>query len=167
VSRRVAEKVYGVILTGDGKAVDQNATDRCRGEIRDERRRASQPLPEASDGGTAPSANGWQRLLKFSAALEVATDGKRKMVRCTRCGHLFCEAENNYKRHALHRVTHLNELMPPLPSGEPYIGEYHIYACPGCATQLQVDMFSPSLGGDAVLWDTRIDVHALKSAKRS
>jgi hypothetical protein len=58
----------------------------------------------------------------------------------------------------------LNEIMPPLPSGEPYIGEYHIYTCPGCATQLQVDLFSPSLGGDAVLWDTRIDPERLKLA---
>ena len=51
--------------------------------------------------------------------------------------------------------------MPPLPTGEPYIGEYHEYFCPGCATQLQVDLFSPSLGGEAVLWDTRIDVERL------
>ena len=72
--------------------------------------------------------------------------------------------DDNYKLYALHQVTHLNEIMPPLPSGEPYIGEYHIYTCPGCATQLQVDLFSPSLGGDAVLWDTRIDPERLKLA---
>jgi N-methylhydantoinase B len=165
VSRRVAENIYGVILTGDGKAVDQAKTDACRGDIRDARRRASRPPPETSEGGAAPSSNGWQRLLKFNAALEVATDGKRKMVRCVRCGHLFCAADENYKLHALHRVMHLSELMPPLPSGEPYIGEYHIYACPGCATQLQVDMFSPSLGGGAVLWDTRVDVDRMKTAE--
>jgi hypothetical protein len=50
----------------------------------------------------------------------------------------------------------LNDSMPPLPTEERYIGEYHIYSCPGCATQLQVDLYSPSLGGDPVLWDTRI-----------
>ncbi len=38
------------------------------------------------------------------------------------------------------------------------------YTCPGCATQLQVDLFSPSLGGEPVLWDTRIDVERLKLA---
>ena len=31
-------------------------------------------------------------------------------------------------------------IMPPLASADPYIGEYHLYSCPGCATQLQVDM---------------------------
>ena len=45
-----------------------------------------------------------------------------------------------------------------LPSGEPYIGEYHEYSCPGCQVQLQVDLFCPPMGGDPILWDTRIDV---------
>lgn len=100
----------------------------------------------------------------FTDVLEIATDRKRKVARCSRSGHHFCDADDNYKLYALHQVTHLNEIMPPLPSGEPYIGEYHIYSCPGCATQLQVDMYSPTLGGDVVLWDTRIDAHRLKSS---
>jgi acetone carboxylase gamma subunit len=111
----------------------------------------------------AQAQNGWRQLLKFHASLELATNGKQKAVRCTRCGHLYCSANENYKLYALHRRVHLSEVMPPLPSGEPYIGEYHIYTCPGCATQLQVDMFSPTLGGDALLWDTRIDAEKLKS----
>jgi N-methylhydantoinase B len=159
VSLTVAKKTYGVVLTGDGSAVDQAATEARRQEIRDARKQQGRPTAKATDGATE---NGWRRLLKFHAALEIATDGKRKMIRCARCNHLFCEADGNYKLHALHQITHLNEVMPPLPSGEPYIGEYHIYSCPGCATQLQVDLFSPSLGGDAVLWDTRIDAERLK-----
>jgi acetone carboxylase gamma subunit len=115
---------------------------------------------------SARAKNGWRQLLKFHAVLEIVGDGERKMVRCTRCGHFFCTADDNYKLYALHRVVDLNEFMPPLASGERYIGEYHIYTCPGCATQLQVDMFSPSLGGDALLWDTRIDAGRLNPAKR-
>jgi acetone carboxylase gamma subunit len=88
--------------------------------------------------------------------LEIIGNGKQKAIRCSRCGHLYCKADENYKQYALHRILDLNDFMPPLPTGEPYIGEYHIYSCPGCATQLQVDLFSPSLGGDPVLWDTRI-----------
>jgi acetone carboxylase, gamma subunit len=75
---------------------------------------------------------------------------------------VFCDASENYKLYALHRCVHLKEIMPPLPTGEPYIGEYHEYFCPGCATQLQVDLFTPSLGGEPVLWDTRIDVDRLR-----
>jgi acetone carboxylase gamma subunit len=93
--------------------------------------------------------------------LEISTNGKQKAIRCQRCGHLFCDAQDNYKLYALHHSIHLNEVMPPLPTGEPFIGEYHIYVCPGCATQLQVDLFSPTLGGDAVLWDTRIEANKI------
>ena len=39
--------------------------------------------------------------------------------------------------------------------GEPYIGEYHEYFCPGCAAQLQVDLFCPPLGAEPILWDIR------------
>ncbi len=163
VSREIAEKIYGVILTGDGKTVDNEATESCRREIRDERKREGKTISGKTSGITAPVQNSWRQLLRFHASLELAGNGKQKVIRCTRCGHLYCRADENYKLYALHRRVHLSEVMPPLPSGEPYIGEYHIYTCPGCATQLQVDMFSPTLGGDAVLWDTRIDAEKLKS----
>jgi len=99
--------------------------------------------------------------MKFHAALEIATDVRGKAIRCTPRGYVFCNDVEIYKSLALHRIVHLSEIMPPLASGDPYIGEYHLYSCPGCATQLQVDMFSPPLGGDPVLWDTRIDAHRL------
>ena len=154
VSREVAERTYGVILSTAGKAVDEAATKRRREEIRNERKHKSAPPIARSDD---VSQDSWRSLLKFHPILEIATKGKHKAIRCARCGHVFCSAEENYKRFALHRIMHLSETMPPLASGDPYIGEYHLYSCPGCATQLQVDMFSPPLGGDPVLWDTQID----------
>jgi N-methylhydantoinase B len=163
VSREVAERIYGVIFSSDGKSVDSIATESRRRAIREARKRDSQPVSGKTSSIAAQAQNGWRQLLKFHASLELATNGKQKAVRCTRCGHLYCSANENYKLYALHRRVHLSEVMPPLPSGEPYIGEYHIYTCPGCATQLQVDMFSPTLGGDALLWDTRIDAEKLKS----
>jgi N-methylhydantoinase B len=163
VSREVAERIYGVIFASDGSSVDGVATESRRREIRDARKRDSQPISGKTSSVSAPPQNRLRQLLRFHASLELATDGKRKAVRCTRCGHLYCSANENYKLYALHRRVHLSEVMPPLPSGEPYIGEYHIYTCPGCATQLQVDMFSPTLGGDALLWDTRIDAERFKS----
>ena len=163
VSREVAERIYGVVFSSDEKSVDSSATEWRRREIREARKRDSHPVSGKTSNVAAQAQNGWRQLLKFHASLELATDGKQKAVRCTRCGHLYCAANENYKLYALHRRVHLSEVMPPLPSGEPYIGEYHIYTCPGCATQLQVDMFSPTLGGDALLWDTRIDAEKLKS----
>ena len=43
-----------------------------------------------------------------------------------------------------------------LPSDEDYLGRFHLYACPGCATLLQVDVYCPALGGDEDLMDIRV-----------
>jgi N-methylhydantoinase B len=163
VSRESAERIYGVILNDGATAVDLAATEALRSEMRNARKSGATPVSGQTSSVSAPANDGWRQLLRFHAALEICSDGRRKVIRCGRCGHFYCDANENYKLYALHRVTHLSEVMPPLPTGEPYIGEYHIYACPGCATQLQVDMFSPTLGGDAVLWDTRIDPNKLKT----
>lgn len=163
VSREIAEQVYGVVIARDGAAVDTRATEARRSEIRESRRRDSAPV-SGKIGGLPSSANdGWETLLRFHAVLEIGVRGEQRVIRCTRCGHLFCDAGENYKLYALHRTRHLSEIMPPLPTGEPYIGEYHDYFCPGCSTQLQIDMFSPTLGGDPILWDTRIDATKLKN----
>lgn len=161
VSREVAERIYGVVLDAGGKAVDLSATEVRRREIREGRKQEAAPASGKTTAVLSDDSNGWRPLLKFHASLEISTNGKQKAIRCQRCGHVFCDAQDNYKLYALHRSIHLNEVMPPLPTGEPFIGEYHIYFCPGCATQLQVDLFSPTLGGDAVLWDTRIDANKI------
>ena len=161
VSCDIAERVYGVIFSKDGKTVDAAATEARRREIREARKQDATPVSGKTSSLESPVGNGWQTLLRFHAALEISGRGKQRAIRCSRCGHLLCNANENYKIYALHGAVHLSEIMPSLPTGEPYIGEYHEYFCPGCATQLQVDLFSPSLGGEAVLWDTRIDVERL------
>ncbi|HWO43639.1 MAG TPA: hydantoinase B/oxoprolinase family protein [Candidatus Eisenbacteria bacterium] len=156
VTRATAERIYGVVLT-NGHAVDDAATHAARERIREERR-AEKPISGKTSASDVSSTDGWRSLMRFHAVLEVAANGGSKAIRCRRCGHVYCEARDNYKRYALHRAVHLKEIMPPLPTGEPYVGEYHFYFCPGCATQLQVDLFTPSLGGEPVLWDTRLAV---------
>ena len=163
VSREIAERIYGVVISRDGNAMDAAATNDA------DRRSANL----ASESGAGIGKNqrrfsvGEQRLANPACVSmrrwKSASDGKQRVIRCTRCGHMLCDAKENYKLYALHRARHLNDIMPPLPTGEPYIGEYHEYFCPGCATQLQVDMFSPTLGGEPILWDTRIDADKLKS----
>jgi acetone carboxylase gamma subunit len=70
----------------------------------------------------------------------------RSFVRCTRCGHVYCDGLDNYKRYALRRERDLEELSHHnVPSGEPYIASFLEYYCPGCATLLQVDTFCPAL----------------------
>ena len=157
VSRETAERIYGVVVDADGKKIDVAATEERRKQIRESRLREGKPPSGKTSSLESGAAKSWRTKLKFHSILEIAVDGGQLAIRCSRCGHLFCRAEENYKLYALHRVVDLNDFMPcPLPSGEPYYGEYHQYFCPGCATQLQVDLFCPMLGGEAILWDTRI-----------
>lgn len=156
-SREIAERIYGVVLDTDGKSVNSAATEEKRKEIRASRLREGKPASGKISSLQGSTGTNWRTARRFHAALEIAADGGGPAIRCSRCGHLFCKAEENYKLYALHRVVDLNDFMPyPLPSGEPYYGEYHQYFCPGCATQLQIDLVCPMLGGEAILWDTRI-----------
>ena len=63
----------------------------------------------------------------------------------------------NYKRRALRRDRPLDELAGrPMPDGSPYRAVFREYACPGCATLLQVDEWCPQLGGEEDLWDIQL-----------
>jgi N-methylhydantoinase B len=157
VSRETAEKIYGVIVAADGKHIDVGATARKREAIRRTRREDAKPESGKTSAFNGDGKKDLKTLLKFHAALETAGEKRNPVVRCSHCGHVFCSVKENYKIYALHRVVHLKDFMPnALPTGEPYIGEYHYYFCPGCATQLQVDLFCPPLGGEPILWDIRI-----------
>ena len=158
VSLRVAKEIYGIVLDSD-LSLDSKATDALRQELRKARLREGKPyagvtsaLPEDSWDGS-----GWQRVLQFHEYLELAGRGAVTAIKCTRCGHPFCGPEDNYKRYALRRVRDLRELAGrALPPGDAYIGVYHEYCCPGCATLLQVDTFCPALeDSDDPLWDFR------------
>jgi hypothetical protein len=150
VSPRVAEHVYGVALAPGSSALNREATEKRRREIREERLREGKPYRGATSGlpKQRQSGQGWERVLRFHEHLEVARSGRTQAIRCIGCGHLFCEAGENYKLYALQRARDLQELAQQgLPSGEPYIGGYHEYYCPGCATLLQVDTFCRRLPG--------------------
>ena len=144
VSPRIAEKIYGVVLNQNGLSPDANATRKRREELRAERAREGRPfsgvtskVPEALRSSTR-----WEQVLKFHETLAVATNGETQVIRCVRCGHLFCEKDDNYKRYALRGERDFYDLAQRLvPSGEPYVGGYYEYYCPGCVTLLQVDCF--------------------------
>src|SRR5579884_377710 len=204
-SRYAAEKVYGVLLDGQGHP-DAAATARRREAIRADRRargviRAAESQPpsgpprrggsegpagSALDSGAPPAggsvsrsstaagpgslpASGGERgagqvVLHFHEYLDVVALGDRLVIRCARCGHELCDADDNYKRHALEIREDFEELAGRrIPSGQPYLGEYRAYACPGCATLLQVDTYCPSQGGDLPLWDIQLDTRRLRS----
>ena len=156
-SIETARQVYGVVLDPSSGFADQAKTEARRKEIRERRAQEGQrlsPTLARTEKGSAREA-----LLRIHEYLEVAANGSEHWIRCIRCGYLFCSAAENYKKYTLRRVVTLEQVAQlPLPSGEPYIGRYHEYICPSCATLLQVDTFCPILGGEEDLWDIRIDL---------
>jgi len=144
-SRRIADEIFGVVLDTAG-TVDQAATKARRKAIHDERMRegralATSSLPSGPHNGTT------SEVLKFHPYLAIVAQGDRNVVHCTRCSHVYCDGQDNYKRYALRRERDLEELsQQQVPAGEPYIACFHEYYCPGCAALLQVDTFCPELG---------------------
>ena len=159
VSKRMAEAVYGVVLDGGELSVDQAATAEKRRQIRAARLADGTLL---APSGLANGNRNWQSSLRFHEYLEIALDtapgaSGDRAVRCISCGYLFCGPEENYKKHSVRLVVSPEELSGTrLPSDEDYLGRFHLYACPGCATLLQVDVYCPALGGDEDLMDIRV-----------
>ncbi len=150
VSFRVAEQVYGVVVDRSSLSLEREATEKQRQELRQERLQVGRPYSgfTTSLANGLQAASGWEEVFKFHERLAVARHGTIQAIRCTRCGHLFCPAKESYKKYALRRERDLYELaQSPLPSEESYIGGYHEYYCPGCATLLQVDIFCSLLPG--------------------
>jgi len=162
-SRYAAQKVYGVVLNEAG-AVDAKATENQRDAIRHSRRERGRP-PVEKTNPTVELVNG-RAVLPFHEYLEVVSSKDGFLIRCRKCGYLFCSAEENYKRHALEIRQDLEELAGHrVPSGEPYVGVFLEYVCPGCATLLQVDTYCPTEGGETPLWDIQLDTSRLSRQK--
>ena len=154
-SVEIARRIYGVIVDEKSFSLDAAQTEGRRREVRDQRLRDGKAL--APERPQETKNRSWKRLLRIHESLEIAQDRGESVIRCLRCGHLFCSPKENYKKHALRRTVELSEIaLRPLPSGDPYVGHYHEYICPGCATLLQVDIYCPSLGGEEDLWDIAI-----------
>jgi acetone carboxylase gamma subunit len=125
-----------------------------------------QRLAEASPvaGATAVRANpdkSGKRLRRIHEYVEVARLGSgRTVMRCCKCAHVFGPASENYKNGAVRRVVNLEDWIGfPLPSGGPFLAEFHEYFCPGCATQIAVETHCPSLESNAEpVWDIRLDL---------
>ncbi|MBI4528011.1 MAG: hydantoinase B/oxoprolinase family protein [Deltaproteobacteria bacterium] len=144
VSRRVAGEIYGVVLQQEKRFPDREETEKRREEIRAERLRDGKP-GAGSTSGLAESVRGlagWEKTLRFHEYLAAMQSNGTQVIGCVRCGHLFCDHKANYKLFALRRRRDLKDLAHgSAPSGEPYIGGYYEYYCPGCATLLQIDTF--------------------------
>ncbi len=152
-SVEIAERVYGVIIDPGDYSPDRGKTESLRNRLRKERLNEGKPLPHPQS-----SLKRYREgPLKINEYLEIAQNGGDAVIQCVRCGHRFCHPGENYKKYSLRRIRSLSSIANYLfPSAEQYVGHYHEYICPECATLLQVDVFCPALGGEEDLWDIRI-----------
>lgn len=151
VSTRTAELVYGVHLDAAGR-VDLTTTEARRGAIRGERRRGRRPSAE-----DCSKTRSWRPIRQVHEVLDLGAADGSLVLRCRRCGYVLCSASENYKAHALRRDVGLETLAAhPLPDESPFLAVYREYACPGCATLLQVDVWLAGLGGEEDLWDLQL-----------
>lgn len=98
--------------------------------------------------------------MRIHEYLEVVEDPEQgRVVRCIRCGHRLCRADENYKEHALY-IERRPETLPlrEVLSGEDAFVVYQEYVCPGCGTLLEVDPYCPRLeeGNNPIVWDIQI-----------
>jgi N-methylhydantoinase B len=143
VSRKWAERVYGVVLDAEGK-VDGVATTARRDEVRAERRAAAEEHGTPGSGG--PGDGPWEPELhgcRLSESLFYDLRGE-PTVRC-RCGHELGPANRNYKELAAHAVFPVQRIGPEV---NPYSWngarfELREFYCPGCYTLLEVEIARP------------------------
>ncbi|OPY56620.1 MAG: Acetophenone carboxylase beta subunit [Pelotomaculum sp. PtaU1.Bin035] len=76
-----------------------------------------------------------------------------KKIKCLKCGHVICDARENYKEYA----PRAEKDPASLPGVRPTLGMhvYYEYYCPNCFTMLDVEVAQK---GDPPLWDTQIDM---------
>ncbi len=93
--------------------------------------------------------------------VEIARLGDGRLVlRCRKCSHVHGPANENYKNGALRRVVGLYaRAETALPDGALGLAELHEYFCPGCGTQVDVEIHCPGVEAAAIpIWDIQLDL---------
>lgn len=165
VSRKFAKKIYGVVLTDNGQAVDDAATRACRDAMRSERLRQSTPVTVGLKVRKTVAAHS---VMRIHECLEVVRSDEGMSVTCRKCGNDFGPANGNYKEASLYRVIDKDALseLPP-PKGRRSMGKYVEYCCPGCGTLLDVETSVPALEGESMrpVWDIEVSAQASLAAE--
>ena len=78
----------------------------------------------------------------------MAVDDDRGVVVCRNCGDDICDADENYKLHALVDRKELTEAGPLVNDPAEYVDdelEFRQYYCPGCGTLLENEVILADL----------------------
>ena len=136
VSREAAEKIYGVVIAKNAQ-VDVLGTDRQRSLLRNERRSKSGPRSGKPFGSPRPRDAAVRNPLQ--EYLQVCTDGETSWISCSSCGHVLCDADEDW-------IDACSSTMfPPTKAGplmEILDGKFMFeqWSCPSCGVSLKVAM---------------------------
>lgn len=165
VSRKMAQKIYGVVLSAAGDQVDEAETVKLRKQMRTDRLATAQPVSPGNVRGSL--ASNARPVMRIHECLDVVADGDKFTVCCRSCSQDLGAATGNYKNAAVYRAIPKDQLteLPP-PGGRTSLGAYVEYFCPGCATLLDVEVACPSVEGEKIepVWDIAVTDSALRRA---
>lgn len=80
--------------------------------------------------------------------VHLAVDDERDAVVCRRCDEAICDADENYKLHALCERKPVTEAGPLANDPSEYVDEemeFRQYYCPGCGTLLENEVILAEL----------------------
>ena len=147
-----AERFFGAVVGENGK-LDEAASKKSRAELRAARLKGISNPPSLHANHEA------KVLAQPHAELDVVESSEGPVWRCRQCSAVLGSAHENYKRFAWSVTEPLDTVSEfPLPSADPFIGEFVYYFCPSCGIQLQVDVYCPQLGGERQWWDIQIEL---------
>jgi N-methylhydantoinase B len=144
-----ARRFYGVVLSDDGRRVDQAATEEERvrvneqrllcGRFPDEWERMVPPEEEevrSSRPEKRPAGDGWRELFRVGMGIKVMRDHEGKVwFACTECGHLYGPTDEDPKSRSLLRIGRLNDFSHPtaqMTRAETPRFFHRQFYCPGC-----------------------------------
>ena len=150
VSREAARSIYGIVFDSETDAIDPSATAMRKEEIRRDR------LGDAAPRN--PASGIWEQHPNESgiAISEYVAIRNGRFV-CLKCSHDICEAGENYKRFLAIREVEITELSPLNRDPSEYVDDEIVcraFCCPGCATQVEVEICDRSL---PPIWDCELD----------
>ncbi len=136
VSPEVAERIYGVIVSGE--ALDGPGTERRREEIREGRREAMHPPQDRGSGdgeaGVAPAPGRWGESLRFAAG---DRDGAT-VAHCAHCDAVLGDAGGDWRELAATVEVSAEDLGPLVQLPPELVARQYI--CPTCVTALWVEV---------------------------
>jgi len=149
VSPAAARDLFRVVLVGEGDdlRVDQAATTALRHQVIVERL-GREPLP--------PRTPRCPVLRQVTESLDLVTDNGAPHLACSRCGHLLCSVQENYKAHA-------RRIDRPIQASNPLIGDpqrfidaevqFRQFYCPACGVLIENEVCRAT---DPLLWDIQL-----------